>query len=245
MRNRSAFLLGVVVLSGHPKAGVPPVAQPNDNRTPAGVVTDSGVTIDLEARRVMWHPDGDSLPGRSTEAFGEAGKPPSVPGPLVRVRAGTPVRIRVHNADIPDTITFLLANGLNATDTARIAPGWHTRGAIHAAEARELLLSRDCEGYTKRGLRNEGTAGRCHRRRFGLFATTRRSDPRPELAGRFTHRGRQAAQLRPDGLFDQRPKLAAYGAPHCDGWRFRTLASHQPERRRSSAAPARRLLPRR
>ena len=123
MRNRSAFLLGVVVLSGHPKAGAPPVAQPNDNRTPAGVVTDSGVTLDLEARQVTWHPDGDSLPGRSTEAFAEVGKAPSVPGPLVRVRAGTTVRIRVKNADISDTITFLLAPGLGAIDTARVAPG--------------------------------------------------------------------------------------------------------------------------
>src|SRR5689334_5606816 len=104
MAARHAVLLGVLAVTTNAAPGAPPVAQPNDNRTPAGVVSDSGVLVDLEARRVTWYPDGDSLPGRSTEAFGEAGKAPMVPGPFVRVRAGTPLRFRVRNVDMPDTL---------------------------------------------------------------------------------------------------------------------------------------------
>jgi manganese oxidase len=125
MRARSAVLLGVcVLLNGSSPTGAPPIAQPNDNRTPAGVAGDSGVTLTLEARRVMWHPHGDSLRGRSTEAFGEPGKAPTVPGPLVRVKAGSQVRFRVSNADLPDTLRFLLTTTLmRGVDTLTLAPG--------------------------------------------------------------------------------------------------------------------------
>lgn len=122
MRARSAVLLGVCALNGLPTMTAPPIAGPNDNRTPAGVVSDSGVTLTLQARRVMWHPDGDSLRGRATEAFAEAGKAPVVPGPLLRVRAGTPVRIRVRNTELPDTLRLLLSGRLSA-DTLVVPPG--------------------------------------------------------------------------------------------------------------------------
>jgi manganese oxidase len=111
-----------LLLAPNPEPSTPPIAQPNDNRAHAGVMSDSGLTVTLEARRVMWYPDGDSLPGRSTEAFGEAGKAPSVPGPLVRVRAGTTVRFRIHNIDLGDTLRLLLANVLSA-DTLVVPPG--------------------------------------------------------------------------------------------------------------------------
>ena len=123
MRYPPAVLLAFL-LTGSAPASLVPIAQPNDNRTPAGAVSDSGVTLNLEARRVMWHPNGDSLRGRSTEAFSEAGKAPTVPGPLVRVRAGTQVRFRVNNADIPDTLRFLLSLPLmRGLDTLKVPPG--------------------------------------------------------------------------------------------------------------------------
>jgi FtsP/CotA-like multicopper oxidase with cupredoxin domain len=122
MRARSAVLLGVCVLGGAPTPGASPIAAPNDNRAPAGIVSDSGVMLTLEARRVMWHPDGDSLRGRATEAFAEPGKAPLVPGPLLRVRAGTPVRIRLRNTELPDTLRLMLTGVLNA-DTLVVPPG--------------------------------------------------------------------------------------------------------------------------
>ena len=123
MRNQRAVLLALLLTGGAAPA-VLPIAHPNDHRSPAGTMSDGGLTIDLEARRVMWHPDGDSLPGRFTEAFGERGKSPMVPGPMVRVRAGTRVRLRVTNTDIPDTLRFLLSFPLmQGVDTLVIPPG--------------------------------------------------------------------------------------------------------------------------
>jgi FtsP/CotA-like multicopper oxidase with cupredoxin domain len=122
MRARSAVLLGVCLFSGASRSSAPPIARPNDNRAAAGTIGDSGVTLTLEARRVTWYPDGDSLRGRSTEAFAEPGMAPMVPGPLLRVRAGTPVQIRVRNAELPDTLRLLLPNVLRA-DTLVVPPG--------------------------------------------------------------------------------------------------------------------------
>ena len=123
MRYQPAVLLAVLFAGGAPP-GALPTAQPNDNRTAAGIVGDSGVTLSLEAKRVMWYPDGDSLRGRFTEAFAESGKEPMVPGPLVRVRAGTVVRFRVSNAEISDTLRFLLTAPLmRGIDTLKVPPG--------------------------------------------------------------------------------------------------------------------------
>src|SRR5688500_8690065 len=75
-----------------------PVAEPNDNRTPAGTLGNGVAAISLEATLAMWHPDGDSLPGMPIEVFAESGKQPTAPGPLVRVSAGTEVRVSVRNS---------------------------------------------------------------------------------------------------------------------------------------------------
>ncbi len=83
-----------------------PRAAPNDNRTPAGALRDGILTVALEAKRTMWHPDGDTLPGLATEAFAEAGKQPTAPGPLLRVAAGTEIQASVRNSLERDSITF-------------------------------------------------------------------------------------------------------------------------------------------
>lgn len=148
MRARSAVLVGVCLLSGTLAPSATPIAQPNDNLTPAGTVSDSGVTISLEARNVMWHPEGDSLPGRPTQAFAEVGKAPMVPGPLVRVRAGTPIRFRVHNAESVDTLRFVLTPSLRA-DSLFIPPG----------ETRELRYTPQMPGnYFYRAIGNDAFA---------------------------------------------------------------------------------------
>jgi manganese oxidase len=81
-------------------------AEANDNRRAAGTLRDGVLTVALEAREAMWYPDGDQLPGTSAEAFGEAGRNPNVPGPLVRVPAGTEIRGSLRNSLPRDTITF-------------------------------------------------------------------------------------------------------------------------------------------
>ena len=70
----------------------------NDNRTAAGAISDSVLTIRLDARLGMWHPDGDSDPGVVVKAFAVDGGPLQVPGPLIRVREGTTIRARIRNS---------------------------------------------------------------------------------------------------------------------------------------------------
>ncbi|MBC7842881.1 MAG: multicopper oxidase domain-containing protein [Gemmatimonadaceae bacterium] len=102
-----------------------PVARPNDNTHPAGMLREGILTLDLEARRTRWNPDGDSLPGLDVEAFAEVGHAPSAPGPLVRVPVGTEMRFRVRNTLAADTLTFHVPSRIAALAAARgsAAPG--------------------------------------------------------------------------------------------------------------------------
>jgi len=85
----------------------------NDNRQPAGTSRDGALTVRLEARVGEWHPDGDDAPGAELPAFAEVGKAPQIPGPLIRVVAGTRVTASVRNTLPNDT---LVVHGLYARD---------------------------------------------------------------------------------------------------------------------------------
>src|SRR6476661_3062160 len=101
-------------LGGH---AAPVRAAINDNRRAAGVLRDGVLTLRLDTRQADWHPDGDDAPGASVPAFAEEGKAPSIPGPLIRVGAGTVVAMTVRNS-------------LDRTLTIR---GLHDRGSPAAA----------------------------------------------------------------------------------------------------------------
>lgn len=69
----------------------------NDNRLAAGQARDGVLTVRLEVREGVWHPDGESDPGLTVRAFAEVGKDPSVPGPLIRVVEGTEIHAIISN----------------------------------------------------------------------------------------------------------------------------------------------------
>jgi len=80
----------------------PPTILANDNRVPAGRTVGGERRISLEARWGSWYPDGPDGASVPIEAFAQAGAAPRIPGPVIRVTAGTVVVVRVSNA-IPGT----------------------------------------------------------------------------------------------------------------------------------------------
>ncbi len=97
----------------------------NANRAPAGQSREAVLTIELEARTGVWHPEENDGPGLEVQAFAEPGQPPQIPGPLIRAPAGTEIRATVRNA-LPGAT--LVVHGLHARpgdekDTLEVPPG--------------------------------------------------------------------------------------------------------------------------
>jgi len=90
----------------------------NDNRARAGILSGKMLALRMEARLAEWHPDGDDRPGAVIPVFAEIGRQASIPGPLIRVPAGTDIITVVRNA-VPNTVLTL--------------HGLHSRPAIGAA----------------------------------------------------------------------------------------------------------------
>ena len=112
---------------------LPPISA-NQNRSPAGVLNNGVLTIAIDAREGTWHPDSDKMPGIAAYAFGEAGKTLQIPGPLIRVPAGTKVRRRLTNHIDGKTLRSLL--GAKAPSAC-----WLT---VMTARARSGTSKRDC-----------------------------------------------------------------------------------------------------
>jgi manganese oxidase len=100
----------------------------NDNRSPAGSLSNGVLTVRLEVRDGEWHPDRDTAPGLSVRAFAEEGKPASIPGPLIRVLEGTEIHAFVRNS-LRDSSTLVIS-GLSSRgatsqgdDTIRVNAG--------------------------------------------------------------------------------------------------------------------------
>src|ERR1700752_1127030 len=74
---------------------------PNDNRTPAGHLSGDSLVISLEIRMAEWYPERPDGPHVAVAAFAEAGKAATVPGPMIRVPAGTTIVATLRNA-LPD-----------------------------------------------------------------------------------------------------------------------------------------------
>ena len=84
------------------KAALPRI-EANQNLSPAGQLRDGVLTLRLEIREGDWYPEADSAPAAVMQAFGEEGRALQVPGPLIRVLAGTEVRATVRNTLAKDS----------------------------------------------------------------------------------------------------------------------------------------------
>ncbi len=69
----------------------------NTNQHAAGVLSESGLSVELEIREGAMYPEGDSGPSLQVFAFGERGKQLQIPGPMVRVPQDAKIHVTIHN----------------------------------------------------------------------------------------------------------------------------------------------------
>jgi len=126
------FVVALLSLgAGGPSGPVGPASRPalataewNDNRSPAGKLTGSNFTVALEIAPAEWHARGPEHAPGQVLAFAEVGKTPSVPGPLVRVPAGTAIRATVTNRHDKALVVRGLSGRRQATmDSLLLEPG--------------------------------------------------------------------------------------------------------------------------
>src|SRR5690606_32686845 len=82
-----------------------PIVHANDNRTAAGRMRGDTLAREVVVGRDTWRPEADSGPSRVVAAFGEAGRDPEIPGPLIRVPTGAVITATVANRLSDSTIT--------------------------------------------------------------------------------------------------------------------------------------------
>jgi manganese oxidase len=117
----------------------------NDNRRPAGTQRGDTLVLRLVARLGEWHPDGERAPGAVVPAFAVEGGAPRIPGPLVRVHAGTEAQVHVRNA-LRDTLRVY---GLHARPRAGVA--------LAPADIAPLVLAPGEQGTARFRLEAPGT----------------------------------------------------------------------------------------
>src|SRR5438128_2574862 len=116
------MLLAVLVsASTSPHRALPSLA-PNANTVAAGTLRDGVLSLELNALESQWSAAGATTPMPTVEAFAEPGKAPSAPGPLIRIPAGTLIRVNVHNS-LTRPLTFFLPTSATTDDSVVVAAG--------------------------------------------------------------------------------------------------------------------------
>jgi FtsP/CotA-like multicopper oxidase with cupredoxin domain len=96
----------------------------NENRTPGGELRAGVLTLRLEMRKGVWHPEREDGEAIAVYAFGEVGKTLQVPAPAIRVPQNTTIDITLHNElAVPATLHGLHQRPGADNDVIVIAPG--------------------------------------------------------------------------------------------------------------------------
>lgn len=99
----------------------------NDNRTPAGELRNGVLTLHLDVRKGIWHPERENGEAIPVYAFGETGKPLQVPAPTIRVPQGTTIDISLHSdLTVPATLHGFHERPGDETNVVVLAPGAST-----------------------------------------------------------------------------------------------------------------------
>jgi FtsP/CotA-like multicopper oxidase with cupredoxin domain len=129
MSGSQKLVLCIIALINAPSAYAarpenPEIITSNQMRTAAGTLANGVLTVRIDARNGVWYPDGPGKFERQVAAFAEEGKGLQNPGPLVRVTAGTEVRMTFRNSLDKPLWLFGLGQtrGIQA-DSFVVAPG--------------------------------------------------------------------------------------------------------------------------
>ncbi|HJR36234.1 MAG TPA: multicopper oxidase domain-containing protein [Gemmatimonadales bacterium] len=147
MRRLPRRALLCALLFAAPPGAAPDLVRviPNDNRRAAGSLKQGVLTLRLEVRTGVWFPEGPKGDSVVAPVFAEAGKPPQVPGPLIRVPTGTMIDATVTNTLPDSTITLLgfMTRPAKQHDSTRIAPGETKRIRFEAGAPGTYLYAAD------------------------------------------------------------------------------------------------------
>ncbi|MEO7458039.1 MAG: multicopper oxidase domain-containing protein, partial [Gemmatimonadaceae bacterium] len=108
------------------------IVSPNDNRQPAGSLSNGVLTVNLETRTGTWYPESENGRGLEVAGWAEVGKPMQTPGPAIRVIAGTIVKATIHNTLAQPLTVYGFAAARGIKDSMVVAPGG-TRSAEFTA----------------------------------------------------------------------------------------------------------------
>lgn len=124
MTLRLLLLSLAVVLPTVPRVrpGAVPHITANDNRHPAGTLRDGVLTLNLVAQDGLFFPDGEHGSSMRVQAFGEEGKAPMSSAPLIRVPAGTVVRVTIRNTLAMPMLVRGLYDRAAAPDSQDVGP---------------------------------------------------------------------------------------------------------------------------
>lgn len=119
------LVLLVVLATLAARTAGPDVADPgsNDQRRVAGTLRNGNYSLALELRRTTWRPNAPSALDVDVAALAEVGRPATVPGPLIRVPAGTRLRITIRNRLADRATVHGLHEHDGSRDSVSLAPG--------------------------------------------------------------------------------------------------------------------------
>jgi manganese oxidase len=100
----------------------------NDNREPAGLLKHGVLELALDLVEGRWYPEAEDGPAEVVQLFAVRGGPPRVPGPLVRVPAGTRIRASIRNTlPGPDLVLHGLHSRPGSPEDTTVVPAGATR----------------------------------------------------------------------------------------------------------------------
>ena len=120
----ASFLSVGALIVPRPHSDLPTVSA-NDNRKPAGLLSNGVLTVHLIVGMARWYPEAQDGPYVDVPAIAEEGKAPQIPAPLIRVPVGTIIDATIRNTLTDSTIYFrgFTTRPAKAVDSIPIRPG--------------------------------------------------------------------------------------------------------------------------